>query len=149
MESAVSTSSRSPISITGGQQGLLNEAWSRNAQGLRRMSRLDSILDWSGLAARSKFKAAALASNCHVSERQLRRFVFWRFKLQLHEWLELQRMECALRMLRNGFSVKEAADSAGFAHAANFARAFRRQFKTNPTSFRAAVPARPANILGA
>jgi AraC-like DNA-binding protein len=106
-------------------------------------SRLNNIVDWPGLAEQASWSIARLATNCQISERELRRYFHWKFRVPPHVWLLRQRLRLARKVLEQGGSAKEAAALAGFKDAGNFSRAFKTIFEATPCDVRQrTLPAR-------
>ena len=99
-------------------------------------SRLDSITDWSKLAADAGFRVTKLAKKCGVSERQLRRYFLKEFGKSPRKWMGAERLGKVRPLLATGKSVKEIAAQAGFNHQSNFARSFKHYYKATPSSQR-------------
>jgi transcriptional regulator GlxA family with amidase domain len=111
-------------------------------------SRLDRITDWDRLATESRFRVAALADACDVTERQLRRYFQATFGCSPHTWMSARRLQKVHLLLRHGRLVKEVAASAGFAHQSSFARRFKQQYSVSPSASRrwACCPFRLMNV---
>jgi len=99
-------------------------------------SRLDCVTDWEARAERVGYRAAALAKDCGVSERHLRRYFCLRLGKSLREWLRQTRLARGAASLKQGTLVKEAAAQAGFTDPAHFTRAFTQQYGVPPSVFR-------------
>jgi AraC-like DNA-binding protein len=99
-------------------------------------SRLDSVTDWGERAKRAKYRVAALAKDCGVSERQLRRFFSSRFECPPHSWIVARRFELIRPLLSEGQLVKEVAAKAGFSRVSSFSRRFKQHFQVPPSKLR-------------
>jgi AraC-like DNA-binding protein len=95
-------------------------------------SRLDRVRDWASLAKASRYSATAIARECGVSPRQLERFFHERMNKPPHQWLRDLRMGRAVELLREGASVKVAAQELCYKDAAHFCRDFKNYFGTTP-----------------
>jgi len=67
------------------------------------------------------FRVSALAQLCHISERELRNYIRWRFGTTPRQWLTKHRMSHAKRLLSLGKSSKETAYLLGFKQDSHFA----------------------------
>jgi len=100
-------------------------------------SRLNRITDWDTRARKAKYRVAALAKVCSITERQLRRFIHDRFGISPHVWMTRVRLEKSPAMLSQGKMVKEVAAEVGFMGANHFSREFKKRYKLSPNVFRA------------
>jgi AraC-like DNA-binding protein len=80
-----------------------------------------------------------LAAMAGVSKYQLLRRFEKAYRLPPHAWLLQQRAERALRLIRDGSSLSQAAAAAGFADQSHMTRIFVRQFGFSPGAWRKAV----------
>jgi len=96
------------------------------------MSRLDAITDWPERAARAKFRISALAVDCGVSERQLRRFIESKFRSPPHAWVLEQRLEKGRELLQQNLRLKEISQRLRFKSQAHFSREFKKHFGRSP-----------------
>ena len=103
-------------------------------------SRLDAITDWEARAQRANFHVAALADQCEVTERQLRRYFRAKFGMSPNLWLTVARLELVQPLLQRGQSVKEIAAQIGFSQQGNLTRRFKQQYKVTPSSLRNPAP---------
>lgn len=79
-----------------------------------------------------------IAARLQVSREHLSRIFHQRTGLTLGEFAEEERMQYALRLLRNSFlSVGEIAEEMGYAGPVSFSRAFLRRFGCTPVKYRA------------
>ena len=99
-------------------------------------SRLDSVKNWERLAKECRFSATGIAARCGISVRQLERFFNGKFRKGPHEWLHSARMSSAIKMLSDGYLIKEIADKLGDKDAAHFSRDFRKQHGLAPGQWR-------------
>lgn len=106
-----------------------------------KLSRLNCLTDWEARAERAGYRASALAKQCGVSERHLRRFVRLRFRKSPRAWLAQTRLNRAAASLHQAKLVKKAAAQAGFSDPAHFTRAFTRQYGVPPSEFRLSAAA--------
>jgi AraC-like DNA-binding protein len=97
-------------------------------------TRLKYIKDWQELAIKVDWSASRLAQECGVSLRTLERH----FRDQLHvspkTWLVEERDKKAIELLKNGFSIKEAAANTGYQNTSTFCREFKRRQGQSPTT---------------
>lgn len=99
-------------------------------------SRLDTVTDWSKLAADAKFRVTKLAKGCGVSERQLRRYFLDRFGKSPRQWIAAARMGQVRTLLTTATTVKEIAVKAGFNHQSSLTRSFKMHYNATPSSHR-------------
>ncbi len=99
-------------------------------------SRLDCVTDWDARAERAGYRTSALARDCGVSERHLRRYFRLRFGKPPRAWLAARRLARAAASLQRARLVKEAAGDAGFNDPAHFTRLFTQQYGVPPSDFR-------------
>jgi AraC-like DNA-binding protein len=97
---------------------------------------LDSVTDWEARAERTGYRVSALAKDCGVSERHLRRFLRLKFGKSPRAWLAERRLARAAASLQQTMLVKEAAAQAGFDDPAHFTRKFTRHYGVSPSTFR-------------
>ncbi|HTL54754.1 MAG TPA: helix-turn-helix transcriptional regulator [Candidatus Limnocylindrales bacterium] len=101
-------------------------------------SRLDDIDNWADRARCAKFHISALALECNISERQLRRYIESRFGLAPHVWMMQYRLREAQTLFSQGLRTKEIADQLNFRSSQHFSRAFKNHFGMSPRAFRKA-----------
>jgi AraC-like DNA-binding protein len=92
-------------------------------------SRLDRVKDWPAVARQAHFQLRQLALMLKASERNIRRYIWKRFKKRKKratQWLDELRAADAERELKRGESGKAAAAAAHYAHQSSFARSFKR-----------------------
>jgi AraC-like DNA-binding protein len=80
-----------------------------------------------------------LAAMAGVSRFQVLRRFEKAYRLPPHAWLLQQRAERARRLIRDGFSLSQAAACAGFADQSHMTRVFVRQFGFTPGAWREAL----------
>ena len=95
-------------------------------------SRLDRVADWRALARETKYQVCALAKTCRVSERQLRRYIWERFRKRAKGWLDELRAEAAKKDFERGEPAKAASTGVQFNHASNFTRFAKRVMGETP-----------------
>jgi AraC-like DNA-binding protein len=93
---------------------------------------LGRIQNWPELARQAQWSASALAKLCGVSVRTLERFFQKTTGLSPKVWLQEQRQQQAIKLLKDGRTVKEAADGAGYQHASTFSREFKKYWGVCP-----------------
>lgn len=103
-------------------------------------AKLALILDWPEQARQVKWSASALARRCGVSEDTLRRYFLEHFGRTTKIWLAEQRNNEAIALLRNRYSIKEAAVYLGYKQQTNFTRQFKRIFKYCPSQVTFVIP---------
>jgi transcriptional regulator GlxA family with amidase domain len=89
-------------------------------------TKLKHVRDWPALAGEANWSVRELAVLCDVSIRTLETHFENNMGTTPKAWLCEQRLQKALRILREGFTVKETASELGFMHASQFSREFKR-----------------------
>jgi AraC family transcriptional regulator of arabinose operon len=97
------------------------------------MTSLSHIQNWPERAQQVKWSASALAKQCGVSERTLRRHFQKKMGKGPKNWLAEQRQRNARELLRDGSSIKEIATCLGYKQQTNFARQFKNQMGFCPS----------------
>ena len=105
--------------------------------------RLQHIQNWPELARQANWSVAALAKSCGISKDTLRRHFLQHFGKSPGAWLAEQRQNEAIRLLRDGSSIKETAACLGYKQQTNFTRKFK-EFWGTPPSLQAPVLGRNA-----
>ena len=97
-------------------------------------SRLDAITDshWKERAKAARYRVSLLARDAKTSRQNLRAFFLRHFQMPPKKWLDQQKLQDALPLLRNGHLIKQLHEQLGFGHPGNLARAFRRVIGRNP-----------------
>jgi DNA-binding NarL/FixJ family response regulator len=100
----------------------------------------------SAIAKAARYHVDELAKLCHLPVRKLERHFQDHIKESPRRWLRKFRMTEAVRLLENGYSIKQVADQLGFAQSASFYREFHRFFRRSASEYSAhlSVVARPA-----
>jgi AraC family transcriptional activator FtrA len=80
-------------------------------------TKLKYVQKWSELARQARWSASALAKLCGVSVRALHRHFVKERGMNTKIWLAEQRQHNALKLLRDGLSVKETATALGYKEA--------------------------------
>lgn len=93
------------------------------------------MADLMALARASKYRCEVLAVQCGVCERQLERIFLKRFHLTPKRWMQLQRLETARALLKQGYSTKAVATEPYYKGACQFCREFKKYFKRPPQYF--------------
>ncbi len=103
-------------------------------------SRLDAITeaDWDNLAQAARYRVSTLAEMVKVSRQHLGRFFLKHFKASPKTWLARRMVRDARSHLCNSEPIKGFYDVLGFRHPNDFARAFRRLTRHQPSAARAA-----------
>jgi len=99
-------------------------------------SRLIEVRNWPELAQATNYSAALLSQRCHVSTRQLERFLLEKVGDSPHHYLNQLRQQRALELLQSGCSVKEVALTLGYKSVAHFSREFKRWHGVPPSHVR-------------
>ena len=87
--------------------------------------RLEHIDNWPDLAQKAKGSVSALEKLCGVSVRTLERHFLETYGLRPKAWLAEQRQLQAVKLLKEGSSVKEIAANLGYKHSTHFSRDFK------------------------
>jgi AraC family chitin signaling transcriptional activator len=95
-------------------------------------ARLYHVRNWIELAQQAKWSASALAKTSGVSVRTLERFFLNNIGKTPKVWLTEQRQEQAIKLLRDGASVKDVAARLGYRQASNFSRKFKIHWGSSP-----------------
>jgi AraC-like DNA-binding protein len=104
---------------------------------------LYKIQNWPERAQEANWRAAALAKNCGVSLRTLERYFIKEMGKSPKVWLLEQRQQQADKLLRDGSSVKEAAECLNYKHPSHLTNAFKKQWGYCPTDKPAPLRAQP------
>ena len=99
-------------------------------------SRLDRVTDWPGVAKEARFQVQQMARILAVSARQLRRYIWQRFKKRAKRWLDEMRAQAAKEEFERGELVKTTSDDVCFAYACNFSRFYKRVTGSTPQNAR-------------
>lgn len=94
------------------------------------------------LAAEAGYRAGLFARRLGLSVRQLERRFAEEMGYSPHVWLDVLRMQEAVRRLIAGEQVKTVAAGSGFAHTSNFIRCFERAHRVTPGKLAARVDPR-------
>jgi AraC-like DNA-binding protein len=89
-------------------------------------TKLNHIQNWEELIQEAKWQVSTLAKLCGVSERTLRRYIQDNWQQQPKAWMTIQRQKQAIKLLMNGSSVKETAESLGYQNPETFSREFKK-----------------------
>ena len=95
--------------------------------------RLHQIQNWSELAQRTNWSAAALAKECGISVRTLERHFLKAMGKCPVTWLCEQRQSRAVELLQDGCNVKKTATLLGYKYATHFSREFKKHWGHAPT----------------
>ena len=96
-------------------------------------SRLDRIKNWAELAHTASYCGTTLAKKVGVSLRQLERFILEAKGKCPRQWLLGLRIERALELIREGSTVKEAADKLGYKQRSHFSSDFKKHYGFAPS----------------
>ncbi|HEY9174241.1 MAG TPA: AraC family transcriptional regulator [Verrucomicrobiae bacterium] len=91
--------------------------------------------DWCDLARAARYHSGWFAKVSGLSLRQLERRCHERRVCAPHVWLEVMRMQEAVRLLAAGGLVKTVATDLGFRHPSHLIRVFKRAHGFTPTEF--------------
>lgn len=96
-------------------------------------TKLKHVQNLPELARQANWSAAQLAKMCGVSRRTLARSFKKQFAKSPKIWITEQRQKQAVKLLRDGFCVKETAAELGYNCAHNFSRDFKKHWGYCPT----------------
>ncbi len=96
-------------------------------------TKLKNLQNWPELALEAKWSAAAMAKICGVSMRTLQRHFLKEMSKNPKVWLLEQRHGKAIRMFKDGLSVKETAGSLDYKHPSHLTNRFKKQCGHCPT----------------
>ena len=96
--------------------------------------------DWKTYAAECLYSITRMAEGKKMSRQHLRRQFLQSLGESPKEWIETQRLEAAIRLLRAGKSVKEVAIELGFSNSSHFGRFFLRKTGYSPRQFQKMFP---------
>lgn len=96
-------------------------------------NKLEYIRNWHELARQANWSAVVLAKKCAVSSRCLHRHFLQQMGTSPKMWLSEQRLRQALKLLRNGSSIKEIASQLGYKHHSSFTRKYKNQIGICPS----------------
>jgi AraC-like DNA-binding protein len=94
-----------------------------------------SVEQWEELAKAAQYRAHALAGLRKVTTRQLRRQFNRDFGCSPQEWLNVQRIALAERLLLAGQPIKAVAFELGFKQPSHFCRVFKATKQMTPSEF--------------
>jgi AraC-like DNA-binding protein len=95
-------------------------------------SRLDRVKDWSVVVRNGRFQLRLIAQILKSSERNLRRYIWKRFKKRPKQWLDELRAQSAREDFARGELVKTTSNGVYFKHACNFSRFYKRVTGSSP-----------------
>ena len=110
-------------------------------------SRCTELPVLSAIAKAARYHVDELARLCHLPVRKLERHFQDHLKESPRRWLRKFRMTEAVRLLENGYSIKQVTEQLGYAHSASFCREFQRFFRRSASEYLAHLSAiaRPAD----
>lgn len=94
---------------------------------------LKHIKDWPERAGQANWSVQGLARQCGVSTRTIQTFFQRATGESPHSWMTRERLRRAIELLRDGSTVKEAANLLGYKHQNHFARTFKKHYGKPPT----------------
>jgi AraC-like DNA-binding protein len=95
--------------------------------------KLNQILNWTELARGTNWSATALAEKCGVNRETLRQYFTKYMGQPPRAWLAGQRQNQAIKLLHEGYSIKETASCLGYKQQTNFTRKFKEFWGACPT----------------
>jgi transcriptional regulator GlxA family with amidase domain len=95
-------------------------------------TKLEHIQNWSELAKKASWSVTQLAGLCAVSTDTLRRYFLVTTAKSSRQWLSEDRQRQAMVLLRDGSSIKEAANCLGYKQQTNFTRKFKEHWGVCP-----------------
>jgi AraC-like DNA-binding protein len=102
-------------------------------------ARLSKIIDWEQRIKAANYCVKTLAAMCHISTRQLQRFIRKKWGLTPRVWMNELRQRRALSLLATAQRIGEVASELGFSSPENFTRAFRNHYGQPPTQVRNSI----------
>jgi len=104
------------------------------------MSRHFCIEDWKAYAAQCCYSINRMAKGKEITRQQLRRSFLQCVGKSPKEWVELERLEAAVRLLLDGKAVKQVSIELGFSDCSHFIRFFKRKVGRSPREFSKCSP---------
>jgi AraC-like DNA-binding protein len=98
------------------------------------LSQLANVKDWAEIGPEVDWSVYKLAKKYRVSVRTLERFFKKKTGTTPKAWLAQLRHEQANNVLRNGGTVKEAANHVGYHYSSSFSREYKRHWGCRPSS---------------
>ena len=96
-------------------------------------SQIASILQYINHNLKEDLSVETLSARYYVSKYNLMRKFKQETGYTLHNYIVNKRLLMARTLISNGMPVTKAAQESGFAEYSTFSRAYRKQFKTNPS----------------
>lgn len=96
-------------------------------------SQIASILQYINHNLKEDLSVETLSARYYVSKYHLMRKFKQETGYTLHNYIVNKRLLIARTLISNGMPVTKAAQESGFAEYSTFSRAYRKQFKTNPS----------------
>ena len=96
-------------------------------------SQIANILQYINHNLKEDLSVEALSAKYYVSKYHLMRKFKEETGYTLHNYIVNKRLLMARTLISNGMPVTKAAQESGFAEYSTFSRAYRKQFKTNPS----------------
>lgn len=96
-------------------------------------SQIASILQYINRNLKEDLSVETLSARYYVSKYHLMRKFKQETGYTLHNYIVNKRLLMARTLISNGMPVTKAAQESGFAEYSTFSRAYRKQFKTNPS----------------
>ena len=96
-------------------------------------SQIASILQYINHNLKEDLSVETLSARYYVSKYHLMRKFKQETGYTLHNYIVNKRLLMARTLISNGMPVTKAAQESGFAEYSTFSRAYRKQFKTNPS----------------
>lgn len=90
---------------------------------------------WMEKAEKAEYRAARLAKCLNVCRKQLERRTKTHFGQSPQKWLDEQRLNKAVELLKNGQRIKEVLNQLGFKQFSHFSRSFKSQHGLSPKHF--------------
>jgi transcriptional regulator GlxA family with amidase domain len=104
-----------------------------HAEGTGTNSKLNHIQDWAKLAQQADWSVSKLAKCCRVSRRSLQRHFHEQMDKSPQDWMEEQRKHVAIKLLKDGSSIKETSTHLGFRQTSSFCRWFKQAWGACPS----------------
>lgn len=108
----------------------------RSEGGTNLHTKLNHVQNWLELARQSKWSVSGLAETCGLSMRTLELYFLKKYHKTPKSWLVEERQTQGLKLLSEGFTVKETAGRLGYKHTHHFSRDFKKRWGHCPTAVR-------------
>jgi AraC-like DNA-binding protein len=94
-----------------------------------------NLQKWIEAAEKSNYRPNRLAKKWGISRKQLERWTKLRFGLTPQEWMDHQRLNKAVALLKRNEPIKDVGQRLGFKQLSHFSRKFKLYHGLSPKSF--------------